>query len=133
MTKDELTKILLGFADHLETYKGLEEIIRFDFMVNDYLDKLEQAGIYSHVVRPASAGGSEGEPLSAEGEEKQVKITLHEYAYHCGDGCCFNYGTITTVNGVQMEAHNTDVQTILQQVLTHLGYSVEIETTYDKE
>lgn len=96
-------------------------------------DKLIEALRQPPVVRPASASGSEGEPLSAEGEEKQVKVTLHEYGYHCGDGCCFNYGTITTVNGVQMEAHNTDVQTILQQVLTHLAYSVEIETTYDKE
>jgi hypothetical protein len=65
--------------------------------------------------------------------EKELKITLHEYAYHCGDGCCFNYGTITTVNGTQLEYHNQDVQTILSQVLSHLGYRVVIETTYDKE
>jgi hypothetical protein len=65
--------------------------------------------------------------------EKIVKITLHEYSYHCSDGCCFNYGTITTVNGTELPVHNTDVETILKQVLEHLGYSVEIETTYDKE
>ena len=64
---------------------------------------------------------------------ESVKIKLHEYYYSCGDGCCSNYGTITTVNGVEMESHNQDVQTILEQVLTHLGYKVEIETTYDNQ
>ena len=65
--------------------------------------------------------------------ENKIKIDLHEYAYNCSDGCCFNYGTITTVNGVELSAHNQDVETILRQVLEHLGYSVEIETTYDKQ
>ncbi|MDD2305399.1 MAG: hypothetical protein PHP53_11930 [Prolixibacteraceae bacterium] len=63
--------------------------------------------------------------------EKKVKIILHEYAYHCGDGCCFNYGTITTVNDTQLDYHNQDAETIVRQILEHLGYSVEIETTYD--
>ena len=65
--------------------------------------------------------------------QKKIKITLHEYAYHCGDGCCFNYGTITTVNDSQLECHNQDAETIVRQILEHLGYSVEIETTHDNE
>ncbi|MEK6829081.1 MAG: hypothetical protein AABY15_03060 [Nanoarchaeota archaeon] len=41
-------------------------------------------------------------------EEKKVKIELNNYHHTCGDGCCDNYGTITTVNGVQLECHNED-------------------------
>lgn len=33
---EKLRKELIDFANHLNTYKGLEEI-RFDFMVDDYL------------------------------------------------------------------------------------------------
>ncbi len=64
---------------------------------------------------------------------KPLKINLHDYAYNCGDGCCFNYGTITTVNGVELPCQNQDVKTILTQVLEHLGYNVEITTTDDTE
>lgn len=63
----------------------------------------------------------------------KVKIELHEYGYHCGDGCCYNYGTITKVNGVEMSAHNQDAETIVRQILEHLGYEVEIETTCDTD
>lgn len=65
--------------------------------------------------------------------DKTLNIKLHEYSYHCGDGCCFSYGTITTVDGVDLPCHNQDVSTILKQVLEHLGYTVEIENTYDDE
>jgi len=64
---------------------------------------------------------------------KNLKINLHAYSYHCGDGCCFNYGTITTVNGVELENDNDDTESILRKVLEHLGYEVEIEETYDNE
>ncbi len=50
MTKDELRNLLIDFADHLNTYKGFEEV-RFDFMVVDYLDKTKQAGINTSIVR----------------------------------------------------------------------------------
>ncbi len=62
-----------------------------------------------------------------------LKIKLHEYSYYCGDGCCYNYGTITTINDIELPCHNQDNATILQQVLEHLGYIVEIENTYDDE
>lgn len=64
---------------------------------------------------------------------KPLKINLHDYAYNCGDGCCFNYGIITTVNGVELPCQNQDVKTILTQVLEHLGYNAEITTTDDTE
>lgn len=64
-----------------------------------------------------------------------LKIILKEYGYSCGDGCCYNYGTIATVNGVELPFHNQDVATILEGVLKHLGYEVEVEreTDYDDE
>ena len=64
---------------------------------------------------------------------KKVKIELNEYCCNCGDGCCTNYGTITKVNGKELELHNQDVATILQQVLEHLDYEVEIIETYDEK
>lgn len=64
---------------------------------------------------------------------KEVKIDIIDYEHTCGDGCCYNYGTITKVNGVELFNHNTDVDTILTQVLEHLGYKVEINHTYDEE
>lgn len=55
-----------------------------------------------------------------------LKIQIEDYDYKCGDGCCDHYGTVTTVNGIELPCHNQDVETILRQVLEHLGYKVEI-------
>mgnify|MGYP003338018832 CR=1 FL=1 len=44
-----------------------------------------------------------------------------------------NYGTITTVNGVELPCHNQNAETILKQVLEHLGYKVEIVSSDDVE
>lgn len=60
-----------------------------------------------------------------------LKINLHEYGYSCGDGCCYNYGTVTTVNGNELPCHNQDAATILSQVLEHLGYTVEMSYSDD--
>ena len=64
-------------------------------------------------------------------KNKKLKIELIDYNYQCAEGCCTNYGTITKVNGVELELHNQDASTILRQVLEHLGYDVEIEEIYD--
>lgn len=63
--------------------------------------------------------------------KEKVKIELIEYAYECGDGCCTNYGTITKVNGVEIECQNQDTETIIYHILTNLGYEVEVETIYE--
>jgi hypothetical protein len=62
-----------------------------------------------------------------------IVITLDDYCYNCSDGCCTNYGTLVKVNGVEMHFHNQDVKTILEQVLEHLGYDVEITQTDNGE
>jgi hypothetical protein len=60
-----------------------------------------------------------------------INIELIEYTYNCADGCCTNYGTITKVNGEELELLNQDTATILQQVLEHLGYNPTITQTFD--
>ena len=64
-------------------------------------------------------------------ETNKLNISLAEYTYTCGDGCCTDFGTVTTVNGVELPCHNQDAETILRQVLEHLGYEVDIESSYD--
>lgn len=63
----------------------------------------------------------------------ELNIVLDEYDYECGDGCCHNYGMNVIVNGVEMPYHNLDTETILKQVLEHLGYKVTIESKYNGE
>ena len=63
--------------------------------------------------------------------KEKLKIDLIDWTYDCGDGCCINYGTTTKVNGVEMPLINQDVATILEMVLKHLGYEVEIEEHYE--
>jgi len=55
-----------------------------------------------------------------------VKIEFEEYGYSCGDGCCYNYGTITKVNGEELPFHNQDKETIIKGIFDHLGIEVEI-------
>ena len=65
--------------------------------------------------------------------KKKIKIDLIDWTYDCGDGCCTNYGTTTKVNGVEMDLINQDTATILEEVLTHLGYDVEVTQDYKYE
>lgn len=62
-----------------------------------------------------------------------IKIELNEYQHGCADGCCTTYGTITKVNGIEMQSHNQDVGSIVTQILEHLGYNVELIETYNDE
>lgn len=66
-------------------------------------------------------------------ELPKLTIELHQWSYDCADGCCTNYGTTTKVNGVEMPSQNEDAATILHEVLTHLGYNVEIKQTYSND
>lgn len=63
----------------------------------------------------------------------KITIELDEYSHSCSDGCCSHWGIVTTVNGVEMQAHNTDASTIVRQILEHLGYEVEIIDKYNGE
>jgi len=60
-------------------------------------------------------------------QKEKLKIELDNYSYTCGEpGCCDNYGTKVKVNGFELELHNTDSGTIVKQILSHLGYNVEV-------
>ena len=62
---------------------------------------------------------------------KIVIIELTEYYTNCGDGCCTYYGTVTKVNGKELECHNQDVGTIVKGILEELGYNAEVIETYN--
>jgi len=59
-------------------------------------------------------------------EKPKLNIQLDEYWNKCSDGCCDYYGTITTINGVELECHNQDAYTMIKQILEHLGYDGKI-------
>lgn len=61
----------------------------------------------------------------------QVKITFKHYGAYCGDGCCYDYGMVTKVNGEELEFRNEDTETIVLGILEKLGYEVEIENIYE--
>lgn len=56
-----------------------------------------------------------------------LKIELKDYCHRCSDGCCIDYGTIIIINGVELELHNQDVETILQQILEYLNHEINSE------
>lgn len=64
---------------------------------------------------------------------KKIKIELDEYDYDCSDGCCTNYGTVVTVNGEELTYHNKDVSSIIRNILSHMGYDVEVVEKFNGE
>ena len=64
---------------------------------------------------------------------KKIKIELDEYDYDCADGCCTNYGVVVTVNGEELTAHNSDTAMIIRNILSHMGYDVEVVEKFNGE
>lgn len=64
---------------------------------------------------------------------KKLEIALTDWTSECADGCCTDYGTTIKVNGKVLENNNSDRTTILEKVLEHLGYEVEITEDYLEE
>ena len=83
----DIRQILLAFADHLETYKGLKEI-RFDFMVIDFLDGKKRCSVCGeditsdpfyglcndHWLRPSK---KESKPMMST-DEKDIENELYK-------------------------------------------------------
>jgi len=61
-------------------------------------------------------------------KKEKLKIEIEQWSHSCGDGCCLTYGTTTTVNGVEMPLDNEDTGTIVEMILQHLGYEVEVNS-----
>ena len=75
---------------------------------------------------------------------KSLKITLKEWDYTCGDGCCTEYGTQILIDGKEVEHYDEeqvvnayigcDVEVALKSVLKHLGFgNIEIEREYETD
>ena len=58
---------------------------------------------------------------------EKIAISIKDWSYECGDGCCTNYGTTTKVNGFELSCNNQDRETIIEKILQHLGYEVEMD------
>ena len=65
--------------------------------------------------------------------KQPIELQVHQYSNTCNDGCCYNYGTIVSINGEELPCHNEDVETQLIQVLEHLGYEVTFKRLYNGE
>lgn len=59
--------------------------------------------------------------------DKTVTLRFDEWEHQCGDGCCYDYGTATYVNGVRVDDYGISLENAIQSVLEHLGYKVVIE------
>lgn len=73
-----------------------------------------------------------------------MKITLRDWEYTCGDGCCYEYGTQILIDGKEVEHYDeeqvvniyvgSDVEVALRSVLKHLGFeNVEIDREYEED
>ena len=64
-----------------------------------------------------------------EDPHKIKSISVKNWDYTCGDGCCYDWGvyvTITTQNGVQYKYETPDLETAIEQ---HFG--LEIDYIYE--
>ena len=57
---------------------------------------------------------------------QKLRIETKYWTHECADGCCFRTGTEIFVNEVSVsQGEDDDLQTVLKEVLEHLGYEVE--------
>jgi hypothetical protein len=61
-----------------------------------------------------------------------IKIKINHWEHTCADGCCTTYGSDINVNGKQIKLNDYTTENILKEVLTELGFNVEIIETYDE-
>ena len=57
---------------------------------------------------------------------KKLTVTLKPWYYTCSDGCCSEYGTTVTVNGISVTDNGDQDHVLLTAILNHLGYDVDI-------
>ncbi|MCY9737489.1 hypothetical protein M5X17_27690 [Paenibacillus alvei] len=60
------------------------------------------------------------------------KIVIRSWSHSCGDGCCDNYGTDITVNGVDIGCFDDVDGSVLEKVLKALKIDFEIEYINDE-
>lgn len=64
----------------------------------------------------------------------KIEITVEDYEYHCGDGCCSEHGVDVTyeVNGIEVGRDRLQDfdPTTAESVLIALGYKVDDSYNY---
>ena len=55
-----------------------------------------------------------------------LKIEIEDWDSNCGDGCCYEWGTIVRVNGIEINTTGL-ADDMLRTVLEHLGHKVDID------
>jgi len=71
--------------------------------------------------------------IDIEFEEIQptVDIEFKDWVYTCTDGCCTtDYGTNTFLNGVELDIVSEDLETVVEEIFTKLGYKVTTNRSY---
>lgn len=58
--------------------------------------------------------------------KEKLVILMEHWATSCSDGCCYEEGNTTIINGVELENKSDSISNILQDILEHLGFEVEI-------
>jgi len=58
--------------------------------------------------------------------DKPTKVVIDFEDYDYTGSSNDIYGTITKVNGLELPCHNSDKETIIKNILEHLGFEVEI-------
>jgi len=57
-----------------------------------------------------------------------IKLKTKEWSHTCHNGCCYTYGTKIFINDKQVTSgYANEIDTMLQEVLKHLGYEVHID------
>lgn len=64
-------------------------------------------------------------------DKPKINIKLIDKTWSCWDGCCTNFDTVVIVNGVELDSESQDTSSIVEAILEHLGYDVEIEEKYE--
>ncbi len=59
-------------------------------------------------------------------DKSLVTLTLKDWEYTCGDGCCYEWGTDVMINGERVSTYQSNLEQTLREVLEHLGHKVEI-------
>ena len=59
-------------------------------------------------------------------DRSTITLTLEDWEYTCGDGCCYEYGTDVMINGEKVSTYQISLEQTLREVLEHLGHKVEI-------
>lgn len=63
-----------------------------------------------------------------------LDITIKEWDYTCGDGCCTSWGKDIYINDQKLEIEDSDPseRTVIEEILKYLGFT-DLKITYTYE